>query len=911
MAALVDVQGEEQTIIDIRIDYSDAIKSIGKIREEIVKLERTQKNLKAVTEEDGEAFKVAQREIAKNEIALRQYKEEMRALQKETQNDIRQREQQKGSLKQMRAELSNLTKKFDELSAEQRKADLEMENGYAAQIKDLSQKLKDAEAETNRFYRNVGNYDNAVKPLKQELKEIVAQLAEMKLNGQASGEEYQRLSQRAGELKDAMSDANAEIQRMASDTGELDTILSVMTTGGGVFEVATGALELMGVATDDVEEAQKKLQATMAVVQGLTAIQNNLQKESALMLGVSAVQTWALQKAELAEAATKKGGTAATIAATIAQRAFNLVAKANPYVLLATALVSVVGALALFSKGSKEAERRQKELNAEMEATNDQIERIKSESDFNIEIAKAAGASEKAIRSMRLEAARAALALADLQLDKVIAGGGTKEQVQAAQEASQAAWDGVKKVLDEMTIADVKARNERTKNIKKTGKDAVDAQKQIAQAEQDAIRSAQDALIALMVDGFAKQRATINLQYQRTIEDLQKQLTEKGLTEKARKAIEQNIETQKQLWNKALDDLNADVIAKQINNEQERISLLLDVVKTDYLKRRELQLQQINLEEQERITAVTKEIEDEAERQRMIEALQLSFNAKRLAIEQEFDKAMQDEQASQIQRDFQMRIDASNDELETARLQMEERLALLNNMHQLEGESIEAFNQRKLDAERAYQQSKKAYTDMEVKREQEKVKAIGQAVGALGDLMEEAGENNTAAARLAKVLALAEIAINSGVAISAGIKQAQTTGPFPANIAAIATTIAAIMSGITAALKAVKGAKFAQGGTITGAGTGTSDSITARVSNGESVITANATTLFSPVLSALNQLGGGVPIIAANPQTQMGEDMLAAAVAKGMTLAPRPVVSVQEINDVERRVEVIQSIASI
>lgn len=909
MAALVDVQGEEQTIIDIRIDYSDAIKSIGKIREEIVKLERTQKNLKAVTEEDGEAFKVAQREIAKNEIALRQYKEEMRALQKETQNDIRQREQQKGSLKQMRAELSNLTKKFDELSAEQRKADLEMENGYAAQIKDLSQKLKDAEAETNRFYRNVGNYDNAVKPLKQELKELVAQLAEMKLNGQASGEEYQRLSQRAGELKDAMSDANAEIQRMASDTGELDTILSAMTTGGGVFEVATGALELMGVATDDVEEAQKKLQATMAVVQGLTAIQNNLQKESALMLGVNAVQTWALQKAELAEAATKKGGTAATIAATIAQRAFNLVAKANPYVLLATALVSVVGALALFSKGSREAERRQKELNAEMEATNDQIERIKSESDFNIEIAKAAGASEKAIRSMRLEAARAAEALAWLNLRRA-SDGGTKEQADAAREEWEKANKTINDIISEGVIADIKARNERTKNIKKTGKDAVDAQKQIAQAEQDAIRSAQDALIALMVDGLAKQRATINLQYQRTIEDLQKQLTEKGLTEKARKAIEQNIETQKQLWNKALDDLNADVIAKQINNEQERISLLLDVVKTDYLKRRELQLQQINLEEQERITAVTKEIEDEAERQRMIEALQLSFNAKRLAIEQEFDKQIQDEQASQIQRDFQMRIDASNDELETARLQMEERLALLNNMHQLEGESIEAFNQRKLDAERAYQQSKKAYTDMEVKREQEKVKAIGQAVGALGDLMEEAGENNTAAARLAKVLALAEIAINSGVAISAGIKQAQSV-PFPANLGAIATTVATILSGITAALKAVKGAKFAQGGTITGAGTGTSDSITARVSNGESVITANATTLFSPVLSALNQLGGGVPIIAANPQTQMGEDMLAAAVAKGMALAPRPVVSVKEINDVERRVEVIQNIASI
>ena len=48
-------------------------------------------------------------------------------------------------------------------------------------------------------------------------------------------------------------------------------------------------------------------------------------------------------------------------------------------------------------------------MDAELANTNEQIERIKSESDFNIEIAKAAGASEKAIRSMRLEAARAAL----------------------------------------------------------------------------------------------------------------------------------------------------------------------------------------------------------------------------------------------------------------------------------------------------------------------------------------------------------------------------------------------------------------------------------------------------------------------------------------------------------------------
>ena len=76
-------------------------------------------------------------------------------------------------------------------------------------------------------------------------------------------------------------------------------------------------------------------------------------------------------------------------------------------------------------------------------------------------------------------------------------------------------------------------------------------------------------------------------------------------------------------------------------------------------------------------------------------------------------------------------------------------------------------------------------------------------------------------------------------------------------------------------------------------------------------MTAGATSLFSPLLSALNQLGGGVPIIAATPQQQIGEDMLAAAVAKGMALAPRPVVAVTDIARAERRVQVIEDVSTL
>ena len=56
---------------------------------------------------------------------------------------------------------------------------------------------------------------------------------------------------------------------------------------------------------------------------------------------------------------------------------------------------------------------------------------------------------------------------------------------------------------------------------------------------------------------------------------------------------------------------------------------------------------------------------------------------------------------------------------------------------------------------------------------------------------------------MSKTLALAEIAINTGKAIAAGVAQAQSV-PFPANIAAIATTVTTILANIATAINTVK-----------------------------------------------------------------------------------------------------------
>lgn len=128
-------------------------------------------------------------------------------------------------------------------------------------------------------------------------------------------------------------------------------------------------------------------------------------------------------------------------------------------------------------------------------------------------------------------------------------------------------------------------------------------------------------------------------------------------------------------------------------------------------------------------------------------------------------------------------------------------------------------------------------------------------------------------------------------------------------VASAAGMMALTKAAFAGAKAAVKG--FSTGGYVQGSGTGTSDSIPARLSNGESVMTAKATSMFSPILSAFNQLGGGVPIVANNGGSNIGMDMLAAAVARGYQMAPQPVVSVEEINRTQRREQTIENIGRI
>lgn len=192
---------------------------------------------------------------------------------------------------------------------------------------------------------------------------------------------------------------------------------------------------------------------------------------------------------------------------------------------------------------------------------------------------------------------------------------------------------------------------------------------------------------------------------------------------------------------------------------------------------------------------------------------------------------------------------------------------------------------------------------------QETALAFSEVAGSIAGMLQTFGEENKELARLAKVIALAQIAIETGVATAKAISTAMSKG-FPGALVDIAMAVATITSGMASAISTVKSAKFASGGYVSGPGTATSDSIPAMLSNGESVINARSTAMFGPLLSGLNQAGGGIAFNPAQDGAREGFEYLAAAVASGMKHAKLS-VAVDEVKRVEDRVGHINEVSTI
>ena len=119
---------------------------------------------------------------------------------------------------------------------------------------------------------------------------------------------------------------------------------------------------------------------------------------AAVIVNITLTRSWAV--AARADAIAKGIQTTATNIATTATKALNAAMKANPYVLVATALVGLVSYMVLFNKEVSVAEKAQKAFNEEQERQKNLLQEERNEIDKLIEVVK----DENAAKGQRLNA---------------------------------------------------------------------------------------------------------------------------------------------------------------------------------------------------------------------------------------------------------------------------------------------------------------------------------------------------------------------------------------------------------------------------------------------------------------------------------------------------------------------------
>lgn len=233
--------------------------------------------------------------------------------------------------------------------------------GFVEGMNQASESAKKYETDQRKVRDSLSSFRKEFSQAKRDVQNLAAAYSKLDATAKASqfGQEMaaqlEAAKQKASEMLDMQGDLNQELKNMASDTRVFDTL----SEGMGVFMTTTAsALGVIAQFTGNEEDARKAVVAfttAQSVLQTATKIQNALQKQSNIMLAIGALQNKAAAAATTLKAAAETRGAVATKAATVAQAAFNAVAKANPYVLLATAIIGVATALGTYMYASKKA----------------------------------------------------------------------------------------------------------------------------------------------------------------------------------------------------------------------------------------------------------------------------------------------------------------------------------------------------------------------------------------------------------------------------------------------------------------------------------------------------------------------------------------------------------------------------
>lgn len=537
------------------------------------------------------------------------------------------------------ADGSNELQVLNEVLAEARKQ-LEKLDPNSKEWHDLNAQIQIASGFMEGLGEAASGAEAKQKSLKGQLRELKAVMAEMEEAGQGDTQEFINMAIRAGQLEDQIGDVSARVRVLASDTKYIDAGVEALTALAGGFAAAQGAAALFGSENEDANKVIQKVTGAMAVLQGIQAVANALNKDSTLSVLLNTRARTANVVATTAETAAVAGEAVATEAATVATEGFTAALLANPVTAIAVGLAALVAALIAFTSGASDAEKATRSLN---DALNDQKllldldeASLKRRTDLQVAQAKAAGKTESEITTIEGKALQQRLQLRRNAFDEFL------KQYNDQDKRRHLSAEDNKKLEDELInrqqqIADDEnelqiKKIERDKQItdeaKEADKKAIEAAKKAAEERKKILEQQikftaelEKARIETITDSYAKEKAQATANANQQIAQLE---AEKSLSTKAEQTKQAAIKAIKLGLTKQL----ADIDTKQATDTAA------------------IQLKAQELIIQAREEGIVKEIE----------TIRLGYEQKKVEIKEQFKKetALRDELLAQL-NDAQIR----------------------------------------------------------------------------------------------------------------------------------------------------------------------------------------------------------------------------------------------------------------
>ena len=864
-------------IITIEFEYSKLVQGWAEAQKAI---DETKQSIKELKKEDADYYQ----KMAQYKAVIREKTDAQRQYMKQISEQVKKDAQLDGSINKLRSDISKLTKEYYALSEADRKAAKGMK--LAEQVRDMQTEVNKAEQDLLNFRSNVGNYASALSPLSFQVQQVARELPSLTMSAQQF---FLAISNNLPMLADELKRASINNKALRAEgkmtipvfRQVISSIFSWQTALVVGITLLTAFGKEIGAWVKGLFSADNALSATVQHTQELNrAIENS---RSELKREFDALREAKKGTAEYAAARKVIEDKYEDYLSNQKEEIRNLEDQKAAYDALASSITAAAIAKGLEESNANVSEEYGEAMDKAFEGVQDKfIKKFGREAGIayftefraglNSEIPELKERAQELYRMFNENTTKTRTTMAgnrpvvseyvevsnelESTLNKVR---GATDQYNETLSANKIA---MKTLMDMYKISadDIDGQKEAIKDlIKQKEQELADINKEIATTEDEIISRNKRA---------------------EAVENEIKRLRELGRTnEKAAKAraaaIKKAAEEEKKARIKAAEDAHKELVAiwdQEQADEAARIGGL------------EIALAKKEEEYRNRLLKAQTQGGDTGAQKEMIRIAQEQVNI--------LQDQLQDVEAF---RGAYEAMGLSGIEIDNKRL-----------------EALKALQ----DAQKALQNAQNKAAEDEAKAQERStamsIQSAQQLAGALGGLAEAAGAD----AGVVAMLAIAESAAAMGAALHKAFSSSATVWDGIAGAVAAISTITTIITQIKSLNSSAEDERskyrYASGGLVTGPGTGTSDSIPARLSNGEAVMTAQAVNDWGAMLSAMNVASGGNAISVSNlPQRNDGMRGMKAMIREAMLEMPAPVVSVVDINKGQKRVKVQNSLGKL